>query len=196
VSDADKTDPAIPLPLSLAPTEKLILSMADIVLAEADKDIGKGEEGGNNEGPFVIECLNYDNPRTRRPGDMWCAAWVSLVHTRAKSGMPRSISAERMRQGYILRGLYRDVTGFPTPEDLAEAMHRAAVLFYERDIKRRAGHVNMLRRINVLNLLIDTIGANEGDFPAKVHVRESVSIIELHKGLRGSHRFLGFANID
>jgi hypothetical protein len=63
VSDADKTDPAIPLPLSLAPTEKLILSMADIVLAEADKDIGKGEEGGNNEGPFVIECLNYDSSR-------------------------------------------------------------------------------------------------------------------------------------
>lgn len=196
MSDTDKTDLAIPLPLSLAPTEKLILSMADIVLAEADKDIGKGEEGGNNLGDFIIECLNYDNPRTRRPPDMWCAAWVSLVHTRAKSGMPRSISAERMRQAYILRGLYRDVTGFPTPEDLAEAMHRGAAMFYERDIKRRAGHVNMLRRIHIPNLLCDWIGGNESNYPAVVRIHESVSIIELHKGLKGEHRFLGFANID
>ena len=182
--------------ISDEPTLRTPTTLADLIIAEAEKDLGKGEEFGNNLGDFIIECLNYDNPRTRRPPDMWCAGWVSLVHTRAKSGMPRSISAERMRQAYILRGLYRDVTGFPAPDDLAEATHGGAALFYERDIKRRAGHVNMLRRTNIPNLLIDTIGGNESAYPSTVRVRESVSIIELHKGLKGEHRFLGFANID
>ena len=43
-------------------------------------DIGRGEEGGNNRGPFVEECLaSVDLP----PGYAWCCAWLHFCFMRA-----------------------------------------------------------------------------------------------------------------
>jgi hypothetical protein len=62
-------------------------TLAERALAYAIADIGKGEEGGNNEGPYIEHlCVTAKLGAMKRP--KWCAIACSAWYTLAAGPMP------------------------------------------------------------------------------------------------------------
>ena len=126
------------------PTAALVASMADgaphfaeVPAAVHDKiaqraleiaigEIGRGEEGGNNCGPYVARCVH---PAT--PPQNWCAGWAGLMYELAAADLRiplpfrRSLGAKRLGANVAAVGRKFTDPGEARPGDLA-VWHRGS----------------------------------------------------------------------
>lgn len=123
--------------------------------------IGKGEEGGNNSGPFVemLKHKKYDG-NTDDDG-AWCASFVSWCFEQAyqelKIPMPFSYS-EGAKRIYKNVGDSGSFPENPAPGDV--------VCWDRGDPGSWQGHVGFVERVE--NGILYTVEGNVGAFPAKV----------------------------
>lgn len=92
----------------------------------AREDLGKGEEGGENAGPFVELCLNVDKPRHRRTRQRWCVGAVMKWLKAANGGtLPceHTLSSTAFKEICENRGWYHPFSMAekfsPEPGDIA-----------------------------------------------------------------------------
>ncbi len=162
-------------------------------LEVAEENMGRGEEGANNQGRWV---QMYTRGMTRPV--LWCAAFMSycfeegyiriLCRNGKKLHAERFIMNEYQGESYPLRRSHRAKTLYrivgeagafvdePLPGDLA---------CWHRGVKgSRKGHVGIVHHVDVQKKRFWTIEGNRGVFPAEVDV---------FKHVLGEPMLLGFA---
>lgn len=132
-----------------------------VALDVAIAQIGKGEEGGNNSGPFVEMLKHKEYDGNTDDDGAWCASFVSWCFEQAykelNSPMPFAYS-EGAKRIYKNVG---DAGGFP--EDPAPG----DVVCWDRgDPGSWQGHVGFVEKVE--NGILYTVEGNVGAFPAKV----------------------------
>ena len=142
--------------------------LAETALTVAREWIGKGEEGGNNSGPFVewLHGKEYDGD----PDDdgNWCAAFVSACFEEA--GKRLSITMPFQRTGGA-KALYRRV-GKAGRFVQAPDIQPGDVIAWDRGTPGDwRGHVGIVERYEADTGLLHTIEGNVGRYPAKVRRR-------------------------
>lgn len=110
-------------------------------LAVAQSQIGKGEAGANNCGPYV---RRYLNGRENLP---WCAGFVSYCFRRAGYNLPYTLRAKNYLK-------YGKEVSHPIPGD---------VIVFTR---RGGGHVGIVEQVKGDTII--TIEGNTGKYPSKV----------------------------
>lgn len=65
------------------------------IVARAAQDIGQGEEGGNNRGPFVAQQMTGTGQPLQGPGAPWCTAWLTRVTNDVAPGSTSRTAATR-----------------------------------------------------------------------------------------------------
>ena len=147
-------------------------------LQVAKDNIGQGEEGGNNSGPFVEMVLGkvYDGD----PDDdgSWCAGFVSWCFEEAARGLGvslpfnRSLGAKKLFRNIRLAGTLVDT---PAPGD---------VVCWDRGQPGSwQGHIGFVSRVS--GGILYTVEGNVGTFPSKVR--------EFQHDLSRQGRLEGFA---
>jgi len=126
-------------------------------LQRAAGDIGKGEQGYNNGGPYVRSLRGYLNPHGQ---GAWCAAavytWV-LYGCRdigSRFRVARTHSARRLVARYLEAGA--SCVELPLPGD---------IVLWSRKLPWQ-GHVGIVSAAS--GLAFSSIEGNKGKFPAKV----------------------------
>lgn len=117
-----------------------------LVVKIAEREIGKGEQGGNNKGK---EVKKYTNGKEVA----WCAGFVSYVFRRAGKKGPYLLSAKSYWDQYRSQKVINPKSG-----DL--------ILFYRGSRGSESGHVGIIEKVN--NKTITTIEGNVGHYPARV----------------------------
>lgn len=164
------------------------LELRDFALAEAKKDLGRGETGGNNSGPFVEGLHNKTFDGDDDDDGAWCAAFISTCLERAcgtmnamPSGLPdvempfkRSGGARRLFKGACAYGRKIAEEEEPVPGDL--------ICWWRGSRDGWMGHIGIVERFE--GGIIHTIEGNVGAFPSKVR---------RFRHERHEHRLLGIA---
>lgn len=128
----------------------------------AESQIGRGEIGGNNQGP-IVEMY------TRGQNVAWCAGFVSWVRSQAGDKGPYLLSA----RSYWTSGHFKRVSR-PKPGDF--------IIFYRGS---HSGHVGIVEKVQ--GARITTIEGNVGRYPAKVkrfrytlgHIRKILGFVRV-----------------
>jgi hypothetical protein len=138
------------------------MNIAQRALEISFGELGHGEEGKNNCGPYIEKYLNG----LAEPPANWCAGFVSWCYLKA-------VEKEPMPFGYSLsaRAIYNEfkrkkwLVKKPQPGDL--------IFFWRESIDSWMGHIGfVLSDFIKSENRIDTIEGNKGRFPAMVVVFE------------------------
>ena len=149
------------------PTKERLRHLQLAALEEARSDIGKGEIGGNNEGPYVRNLMTLFRHRTAGP---WCAAAVSAWYTRAadKLGMrvPWQLSASARITGARMQKVGRRLM------ELEPLEPGDVVVWWRGRLSGRKGHIGIVEYSHPRGLgrPFLTVEGNYGKYPAKVDV--------------------------
>ena len=137
--------------------------LAKGALSVARSLIGKGEEGGNNSGPFVEMLLGKEYDGDDDDDGAWCAAFVSHCITEAAGGsVPFGLS-------FGAKALFKKVCDYGEKSMEPKA---GDVVCWDRGklnedgSKSWMGHVGIVERVD--GDVFYTIEGNKGRFPAKV----------------------------
>jgi hypothetical protein len=132
-------------------------------LAIACEELGRGEEGRNNDGPDV-------RMYTGGKRGNWCAAFLSWCFEEAAQRMveatvpKRSHGAKRFCKNVALHGYFVDLsTDHPRPGDVISWNRGPGVSW--------RGHVGMVYAYLPDTDTLVTIEANSGKFPSKVKLK-------------------------
>ncbi len=161
----------------------LVTRIQELVVATAISCIGKGEEGGNNQGRFIVETLGG------KPGYEWCALLAGYCYRQAfRAGQPRGVtpswlfrhaSTPEPGANRLWTGLARVGASFDDP---MTAVPGDLLLW-----KRIGGHhVAILEEVDAGGLC-HTIEGNVGKFPS----RTKRLIHDVERELK----FVGFATL-
>jgi hypothetical protein len=127
--------------------------------------IGKGEEGGNNSGPFVesLHRKEYDGD----PDDdgAWCAAFVSSCFEQACDELELEMPFRRSGGAKSLMKRVGKVGSFVTAPDIQPG----DVVAWDRgDVGSWQGHVGIVERYDPETGFLHTVEGNTGRYPSKV----------------------------
>jgi hypothetical protein len=144
-------------------------------IGEIEYELGAGEEGTNNSGPFVHKYLN----ELAEPPANWCAAFVCWCIREACNQfgieMPfeYTLSARRIFNIFRNNGWIVEQHTEPIPGDL--------IFFWRGDVNGWMGHVGFVkdtyeeRKISEIDgselykKIVKTLEGNKGYFPARVN---------------------------
>lgn len=132
----------------------------------ARAQLGKGEEGGNNAGKYVLQ---YTQGRTIP----WCASFVSWILVQAGESEGYMFSARSFWSHYADRRV-----GIPREGDV--------VVFWRDSPQGTRGHVGIVEKVEGGS--ITTIEGNVGPFPARVK--------RCHYTLGKIKNLIGFVRVD
>lgn len=151
------------------------LSEMALLIGEHEYEIGAGEEGENNSGPFVHKYLN----ELAEPPANWCAAFVCWCYLEASKRfdveMPfeYTLSARKIYNIFREKNWIIDVHKSPQPADL--------IFFWRGDQYGWMGHIGFVKDIyeetktseldgtQIYKKWIKTLEGNKGYFPARVN---------------------------
>ena len=142
--------------LNCHPTQKFALSVAS-------SEVGQGEEGGNNSGPYVENLLGLKWDGNNDDDGAWCAAFVShcLSEGSKEAGIPLNISLSNGA-----KALYNGM------EVKSQTPMAGDVVCWDRGAlntdgsKTWQGHIGIVERVD--GGLFFTIEGNVGGYPSKV----------------------------
>ncbi len=149
----------------LTPSPKLNLPplalahLQQTVVVVARRELGHGEEGGNNCGPDVVRYRRGVNDK-----GSWCAAFVSYAweEAAAETGLylpfKRSHGAQRLYKA--IRAVGHEVSAVP---------RIGACVCWERpEAGAWAGHVGIVVGFDATSNTLVTVEGNRGRFPSRV----------------------------
>lgn len=136
------------------------------IVKVAQSQIGKGEQGGDNQGPIVEKY-------TQGKDVAWCAAFVSWTLKQAGKDNRYLLSARSYWEIYRSQRVQH-----PKPGDI--------ICFYRGKLSGHLGHVGIVEQVEGDQII--TIEGNRGNFPSKV-ARFKYKIGQIHN-------LLGFVRIQ
>jgi CHAP domain len=151
------------------------------IVAKAASDLGQGEEGGNNMGPFVEKQMLGTGQPLQGEGAPWCTAWATRVINDAASGAVKHTASTR-----DIAGQFRNAGALKKIAPDASNVHPGDVIIMPRtDGDKIGAHSAIVEsvadgRINTIqgNINPDGTNADHTDVLQGVH-RKSYSISEL-----------------
>lgn len=148
-------------------------------IAKHEMEVGAGEEGENNSGPFVKKYLNG----LAEPPANWCAAFVSWCFRQAARD-----TGKKMPFRYTLGA--RDLMNQLPEESIIKVLPPIPgdlIFFWRGDPNGWMGHVGIVSMIGQKSFW--TIEGNRGVFPSKVNTYQ-------YWMDRMPAEFLGFGRIN
>lgn len=152
-------------------------------LCVARSDVGKGEEGGNNSGPYVEMLFGKTYDGDDDDDGAWCAAFVSHCFEVASKELNIELP---IKLSYGAKALY---SSFPIKSKTPNA---GDVVCWDRGplnadgTKSWQGHIGIVERVD--GQIFHTIEGNVGSYPAKVR--------RFQYDLETQTRLEGFGRLD
>jgi hypothetical protein len=140
------------------------------MLADARRDIGNGEIGGNNQGSWIVHTIRAHDG-TRQPtdtGGAWCASWVSAklwgayLAAKAELDLPEFSLGLKTSRGAVRLWKRVGKAGLFVPVDEA----RPGDIFGMR--RKGGGHTGIVVAPLGQDGMLPTIEANLGRYPSVV----------------------------
>lgn len=131
------------------------------VLMAAIEDLGKGEEGGNNSGPYVEGILGKVFDGDDDNDGAWCAAAVS--HWIERAALQEGVDL-KFSLSFGAKALFRNIKN--VGESVEEPQAGDIVCWDRGDVGSWQGHIGVVERFD--NGILHTIEGNKGRFPSKV----------------------------
>jgi len=132
-------------------------------LEVAAEDVGKGEVGGNNSGPYVENLLGLKWDGNNDDDGAWCAAFVSnclnLGAEKVGEGLPIALS-------FGAKALYNNMQIKSQTPEVGDVVCWDRGALNDDGTKSWQGHVGLVERVE--GNLFFTIEGNVGTFPSKV----------------------------
>ena len=149
------------------------MKLKEIALNIAQGYLGKGEEGKNNSGIFIENCLWG----LAEPPANWCAGFVCLCYYKAtptfneskENFKPTSFPFAYTLSARSLMNEFRNSTrklSFIEPDTIEKLEPGDLIFFWRGDKNSWMGHVGIIEEID--NKFILTIEGNKGKFPSVV----------------------------
>ena len=151
-------------------------------LLVASDDVGKGEEGGNNSGPYVEGLLGLQWDGNNDDDGAWCAAFVSscLEQGAKKAGLDVPV-----KLSFGAKALFNSMEVKSNRPEVGDVVCWDRGPLNEDGSKSWKGHVGLVERVD--GDLFFTIEGNVGSFPSKV--RRFQYSLENEGRLEGFGRF-------
>jgi hypothetical protein len=130
-------------------------------LEVAIREIGNGEEGGNNSGPQVAKYHGIQDDGDPDDDGSWCASFVSWCFEEAARELGVSLPFERSGGA---KQLFRNITS--TGEVVSKALPGDVVLWDRGEPGSWQGHIGIVEHVE--GGLLHTLEGNVGAFPARV----------------------------
>jgi len=130
-------------------------------LQVAVDQIGNGEEGGNNSGPFVEMLKHKEYDGNTDDDGAWCASFVSWCFEQAYASLGRDMPFQYSEGAKRIYKNVGDAGSFP------ESPAPGDVVCWDRgDPGSWQGHVGFVEKVQ--DGVLYTVEGNVGSFPAKV----------------------------